>query len=85
MSGVTIPCLLLMSPPQTDGRQPQQFSGLANEADVRSELGNVPVLMMLCCRVLQPVATQQGPGDQGDTKGAVVVSGSGSGHRYIVS
>ena len=39
MSGVTIPCLLLMSPPQTDGRQPQQFSGLANEADVRSELG----------------------------------------------
>ena len=41
--------------------------------------------MMLCCRVLQPVAGVAGPGDQGDTKGAVVVSGSGSGHRYIVS
>ena len=83
--GVTIPCLLLVSPPQTDGRQPLQFSGLANEADVRSELGNVPVLMMLCCRVLQPVAGVSVPGDQGDTKGAVVVTGSGSGHRYIVS
>ena len=40
--------------------------------------------MMFCCRVLQPVAGVAGPGDQGDTKGAVVVSGSGSGHRYIV-
>ena len=39
MSGVNIPCLLPLSPTQTDGRQPQQFSGLANEADVRSELG----------------------------------------------
>ena len=42
MSGVNIPCLLLVSPPQTDGHQPQQFSGLANEADVRSELGAGP-------------------------------------------
>ena len=41
--------------------------------------------MMLCCRVLQPVAGMPGPGDQGDTKGAVVVPGSGPGHRYIVS
>ena len=40
---------------------------------------------MFHVRVLQPVAGVAVPGDQGDTKGAVVVPGSGSGHRYIVS
>ena len=50
MSGVNIPCPLLMSPTQTDGHQPLQFSGLANEADVRSELGNVPVLTDVLCQ-----------------------------------
>ena len=62
MSGVTIPCLLLMSPPQTDGRQPQQFSGLANEADVRSELGNVSVLSDI---LLQGSAAGGGGGGAG--------------------
>ena len=62
MSGwVNIPCPLLVSPPQTDGHQPLQFSGLANEADVRSELGNVPVLSVLYCTVLY--CTELGAGD----------------------